>query len=856
MKKTTFLKTLLVAACLCLGSMSVWAAPTTYLPTLTGRVGTTSNDGNFYYGNKKVKVAAGETYVFTLTNYNNENNAEPWTNWVVEANLGDKYFDCEARGNQWGAGTGAPTPSYTPVINTSDVDNWQSAYNGATVTITVARNAAGTEFTVTHTSNVLGTTDGNTDKHYGGSWTVTVGAAEEWDVYLTEEYSYFDITKVVYTNASGDVTNYERVAVDLSKFDTYFTGSYSDGVATFTNSGNSKVWAKLSLSSYFSGITGTITNVNMKFTENMNDGGRMTIGIYGNDKSSWATNAYQDTGNSVSAWGLTGSSSATRIYYNNGSAESYTTGVTLNSAAVIEVDMDVVNKKFTWIQGGSTKINNQKYCTSEVSLPQYIALYSWSKTNTTTLTDMSMEIVYLEASYYTVTFTNSTSGNSPSVTIYTDEDRTSPIANGMLENGETYYITATETGYNDYKGLFTLDKSDLTVDFAMTAKTAVKSVRVNYQLGGVTKTYEDQDDLSGLYVGDSYNVPFRMYVQNGGHLYKTTANVSNPFYGDNKTLSENTVVNKTVTEVELYGGTIALCVDLDDATSDNAGDRASYCSAYGNKAYTSAENLAAGTYTFIFRGQDRGRGSSVKVGTTEIVKASEISTKNSWGDKTLYNVNIPTADKLTFVAGGSSTIDYYDIIIAIKQTGDIVTVSDADYATYVSANDLDFTSTSIKAYTAKVNTSTGAIVLSEINKVPANTPVILYKDGGATENIPFATSTDAVGDNDLHAGTGAAVATGTNPYNYILNNVSGIGFYKAAGQTVATNRAYLQTTYNVAAEGARLVMVFADDETTGIADVRGKMEDGRSGYFDLQGRPVAQPTKGLYIVNGKKVVIK
>ena len=44
--------------------------------------------------------------------------------------------------------------------------------------------------------------------------------------------------------------------------------------------------------------------------------------------------------------------------------------------------------------------------------------------------------------------------------------------------------------------------------------------------------------------------------------------------------------------------------------------------------------------------------------------------------------------------------------------------------------------------------------------------------------------------------------------------------------------------------------------TTGIADVRSKMEDVRGEIYDLQGRRVAQPTKGLYIVNGKKVVIK
>ena len=44
--------------------------------------------------------------------------------------------------------------------------------------------------------------------------------------------------------------------------------------------------------------------------------------------------------------------------------------------------------------------------------------------------------------------------------------------------------------------------------------------------------------------------------------------------------------------------------------------------------------------------------------------------------------------------------------------------------------------------------------------------------------------------------------------------------------------------------------------TTGIDDVRSQMEEGRSVVYDLQGRQVMNPTKGLYIINGKKVVIK
>lgn len=187
-----------------------------------------------------------------------------------------------------------------------------------------------------------------------------------------------------------------------------------------------------------------------------------------------------------------------------------------------------------------------------------------------------------------------------------------------------------------------------------------------------------------------------------------------------------------------------------------------------------------------------------------------------------------------------------------------VTVSDADFATYVNSDyDLDFSATSIEAYKVKVNTK-GVATLTKVNEVPAGTPVLLYADGGATEDIPVIASAGAVTENDLVAGTGAAVPTtdGAGNTNMILNNVGGnIGFYFAADQTVATNRAYLHIDSGLAPTAeSRMVMVFAD-EATGISTVKeaGFMVDG---YYDLQGRRVTQPAKGLYIVNGKKVVIK
>jgi hypothetical protein len=134
----------------------------------------------------------------------------------------------------------------------------------------------------------------------------------------------------------------------------------------------------------------------------------------------------------------------------------------------------------------------------------------------------------------------------------------------------------------------------------------------------------------------------------------------------------------------------------------------------------------------------------------------------------------------------------------------------------------------------------------------------LIKDGGATEDIPVMTGAAAAGANDLVAGTGAAVATTDGEYtNMILNKIAEkVGFYFSAGQTVAANRAYLHIASDKApdAEESRMMFVF-DGEATGIQSIEnGQLAIGN--YYDLQGRRVAQPTKGLYIVNGKKVIMK
>ena len=206
-------------------------------------------------------------------------------------------------------------------------------------------------------------------------------------------------------------------------------------------------------------------------------------------------------------------------------------------------------------------------------------------------------------------------------------------------------------------------------------------------------------------------------------------------------------------------------------------------------------------------------------------------------------------DEISF-AKKTKVTTYSDYCTTITDESITITTT-IGLGTLVSDFALDFTNvTGLEAYIAKENG--GKIVLEKINKVPAGTGILLRStNDGADYTVPKATSTDDVTGNLFVRGTGATVESdpAAGGHNYILSKKGDVyGFYHANGNKVAKNRAYLHT--DVAA--ARIDLNF--DNATGINEV--KSEKTVEGIFDLQGRKVVTPSKGLYIVNGKKVVIK
>lgn len=95
---------------------------------------------------------------------------------------------------------------------------------------------------------------------------------------------------------------------------------------------------------------------------------------------------------------------------------------------------------------------------------------------------------------------------------------------------------------------------------------------------------------------------------------------------------------------------------------------------------------------------------------------------------------------------------------------------------------------------------------------------------------------------------------------YFLGVYSGaVGFYrsevpsKSGFYTLGANKAYLSSD----AEARGFAIMWDENETTGVNEVIGKMSEVTDGaIYDLQGRKVANPSRGMYIINGRVVVVK
>ena len=186
-----------------------------------------------------------------------------------------------------------------------------------------------------------------------------------------------------------------------------------------------------------------------------------------------------------------------------------------------------------------------------------------------------------------------------------------------------------------------------------------------------------------------------------------------------------------------------------------------------------------------------------------------------------------------------------------------VTLNGSGYASYCSEYPLDFTNASgYKAYVVSAVDGANVTFTQVEGKIKGGQGIILYGAPNGICQLEYADSENVPTANKL---------IGTLVPTYFIDNdddnhyfgLNGDTFMEINAGTIPANKAYLKISnaeYNaIPATAARLNIVFEDVQ--GIETVNSETINNNR-YYDLQGRSVAQPVKGLYIMNGKKVMMK
>ena len=170
--------------------------------------------------------------------------------------------------------------------------------------------------------------------------------------------------------------------------------------------------------------------------------------------------------------------------------------------------------------------------------------------------------------------------------------------------------------------------------------------------------------------------------------------------------------------------------------------------------------------------------------------------------------------------------------------------------------------TGVKLYSVQNVTNTEVVLTAELSVIAAEMPYFIYNDNDTEVEVSIIVSSEEADnvDYDSEHFKGTLVAKTFTAEDmqqadyYVLNGGSSFVWVKDAG-VLAAGKCWVQLSKSESA-GARRLTIVHEGETTGISTVKTAADTKDAAVYDLQGRRVMQPTKGLFIVNGKKVVIK
>ncbi len=407
--------------------------------------------------------------------------------------------------------------------------------------------------------------------------------------------------------------------------------------------------------------------------------------------------------------------------------------------------------------------------------------------------------------------------------------------------------------YNDQKYIYKSGNEEIT----LVADAASNVINLVYREAN-TYTYKLSSSLGTVFANSSgaendvVYVPFAQYLLSGTTLYSTSNDGTDGYYRNKYTLTENIDETKTYS-VNTYNVVyFSEAEDISGATASSSGNADIRCS-MAKGGYFSEETdivtLPAGVYT-IYTQVWGGKGTAF----TFTAAGETIHTNTTTGSLTTANSEFTLTEETTIkISAVGSANKVLDWVYIVEKTSVSPSITSVGYRTFASDYALDFSSaTGVKAYYASAS-GTNSVTMTKVDyAVAAGTGLFLQATSGDISIPVVTTGTDVPTTNLLVRGTGAEVESG-----YVLgaDGESSVAFFPigTTTPTVATDQAYLN-----ASSGARLTIVFADEEendVTGISSVAAqKQNDGV--YYNLNGQRINSPAKGLYIQNGKKIIIK
>lgn len=159
--------------------------------------------------------------------------------------------------------------------------------------------------------------------------------------------------------------------------------------------------------------------------------------------------------------------------------------------------------------------------------------------------------------------------------------------------------------------------------------------------------------------------------------------------------------------------------------------------------------------------------------------------------------------------------------------------------------------TGVKAYYVSAKGTEATMTAIDAKAIPANQGVILTSESDAAVTmVPAAGETVATITGNQLGNSAGADKTLTAGEGYILGNgTEGTAFYPCKAGSLPSNKAYLL------GNGQSAIVMNFGNAVTGINTIAAPAS-AKAPIFDLSGRRVVKATKGLYIQNGKKVIVK